>query len=151
MMRLTRGEFVRSLAVSASAAVAGIFSVGSQQQAMADKTISNADRIRQMFDKLSKDSFSVHVDSVFKICDQQSPTFIEATLVEVTDGVSSSEVEQFSILFHGPAEPMLPQQTYTIEHPQMGNFDLFLVPIGADQEKVQYEAVFNRLRKSSSS
>lgn len=150
-MRLTRGEFVKSLAVSASAAVAGMFSVSSRQQVQAGENLSNADRMRQMFDKLSKESFTAHVNSVFKIRDQQSPTSIEATLVEVTEGVSSAEVEQFSILFHGPAEPMLSQRTYSVEHPELGEFDLFLVPIGVDHDHAQYEAVFNRLRESSSS
>ncbi len=150
-MRLTRGEFVKSLAVSASAAVAGMFSGGSRQRALADNTISNEDRMRQMFEPLSRESFSAHVNSVFKISDQQSPTSIDAKLIEVTEGASSSEVEQFSILFHGPAEPMLSQQTYSLEHPEMGSFDLFLVPIIADQNGAQYEAVFNRLRESSSS
>ncbi|MCE2788654.1 MAG: hypothetical protein LW630_01945 [Saprospiraceae bacterium] len=35
-----------------------------------------------------------------------------------------------------------PQHMYTIEWEGLGQFDLFLVPVGPDQEGMQYEAVF---------
>jgi hypothetical protein len=33
-----------------------------------------------------------------------------------------------------------------MQHVQLGTFDLFLVPVGQDQQGVYYEAIFNRLR-----
>jgi hypothetical protein len=35
---------------------------------------------------------------------------------------------------------------YGVEHDRLGTFDLFLVPVGADETGVSYEAVFNRLK-----
>jgi hypothetical protein len=38
--------------------------------------------------------------------------------------------------------PFLPQGLYHLDHPVMGELELFLVPIGADRDGVTYEAVF---------
>jgi hypothetical protein len=52
-------------------------------------------------------------------------------------------MERFSIYFHGPAENFLPQDTYRVTHDQMGNLDLFLVPIAGDELGFRYETVIN--------
>lgn len=49
----------------------------------------------------------------------------------------------FSLIFLGPPDVVLPQHTYPVQHPTLGGFDLFLVPIGADAGGVQYQAVFS--------
>jgi len=63
-----------------------------------------------------------------------------------TESVSaeSQGMESFSLLFDGPADKPLRQQTYHFSHGQIGCFDLFIVPIGAEHDARQYEAVFNR-------
>lgn len=48
----------------------------------------------------------------------------------------------FAVMFRGPMSPILPQRIYTLTHPHLGTFDLFLVPIGPDQQGMRYEAVF---------
>jgi hypothetical protein len=48
----------------------------------------------------------------------------------------------FSIVFVGPLEPVLPQQTYRFAHDGLGSFELFIVPIGPDEDGMQYQAVF---------
>lgn len=48
----------------------------------------------------------------------------------------------FSLLFRGPSGPILPQQTYSVEHATLGRFDLFLVPLVPDDHGARYEAVF---------
>lgn len=50
--------------------------------------------------------------------------------------------EQFSVYFLGPREPRLPQCTYALEHPVLGRFELFLVPVGEDAAGRVYEAAF---------
>jgi hypothetical protein len=57
--------------------------------------------------------------------------------------------EQFSLMFQGPGEIFMPQGMYTLTHRTLGTFDLFLVPIGKDDNGFSYEAVFNTLRQSS--
>ena len=55
--------------------------------------------------------------------------------------------ERFSLIFHGPRSTVLPQGTYTFSHPALGSFPLFIVPIGADDDHLHYQAVFNRLKR----
>ncbi len=53
--------------------------------------------------------------------------------------------EKFSLLFQGPPEPPLPQDTYTFQHPRIGTFAMFVALVGsADGTHRYYEAVFNR-------
>ena len=53
--------------------------------------------------------------------------------------------EGFSLLFTGPSKNAFAQGTYTIEHPTLGSFALFLVPVGPRGSTSSYEAVINRL------
>ena len=76
----------------------------------------------------------------------------ELELVQVLPGRSEGKpggagprYENFSLLFAGPANQFLAQGTYAFEHEQLGNFDLFIVPVAREQDSVQYQAVFNRL------
>jgi hypothetical protein len=49
----------------------------------------------------------------------------------------------FSLLFHGPAEPMLEQAIRRVKHPELGEFGLFLVPVGRTAGGYEYEAAFS--------
>ena len=80
---------------------------------------------------------------------------VELELVQVTPGgtvakdrLNLPQYESFSLLFHGPQQRMLRQGTYAFEHPQIGRFDLFIVPIAAENGRVHYQAIFNRLVKA---
>lgn len=151
-MEMTRGEFLKSLAVGAGTVFSGLTAVGAQDPRSwggADGTgsgLSPSERIRQVTERLNKAAFTENLNTKFRILDKASPAVIEAELVEVEARPSSETHEQFSILFRGPAGPCLPQETYEVEHREMGNFDLFLVPIAADQNGTSYEAVFSRTR-----
>jgi hypothetical protein len=48
----------------------------------------------------------------------------------------------FSLLFRGPAEPILPQATYRLAHRSVGAVEIFIVPIARDESGTSYEAVF---------
>ena len=53
--------------------------------------------------------------------------------------------QPFSLLFKGPASPLLPQRIYRMQ-PQSEvdePIDIFLVPVSADAATVRYEAVFS--------
>jgi len=69
---------------------------------------------------------------------------LELELVEVTTGSAGGAGRRppFSILFTGALDPLLPQQTYSFQHEELGSFDLFIVPVGQDEAGTQYEAVF---------
>jgi hypothetical protein len=48
----------------------------------------------------------------------------------------------FSLEFLGPLEPVLPQRTYRFEHDQLGELEIFIVPLGPRDDRMRYEAVF---------
>ena len=78
---------------------------------------------------------------------------LDVELAEVTQAPgapSGSHRRAFSLLFHGPIEPVLPQRVYRLEHDQLGPLELFIVPVGPNEPPgpgarptaMRYEAVF---------
>jgi hypothetical protein len=70
-------------------------------------------------------------------------------LVEATESTESGGRgpdgqirKQFSLVFLGPAAPYLPQATYRLSHAELGELDLFLVPVGSESNGIRYEAAF---------
>ncbi|MBI1840902.1 MAG: hypothetical protein HYR88_08650 [Verrucomicrobia bacterium] len=56
-----------------------------------------------------------------------------------------SRNERFRLVFRGEGASRWAQDTYRFHHAHLGEFDLFIVPIGAeDPRHGYYEAVFNR-------
>ena len=88
-------------------------------------------------------TFAEHLNSNFRLHHQPATTELE--LVEVSDGSTDGHVN-FSLLFRGPLQPLLPQRIYPLEHDRLGRFDLFIVPVRRDANGLYYEAVFNRAR-----
>ena len=90
-------------------------------------------------------TFAGHLNSKFRLLDE--PT-TELELVEVFDGSTSHHVN-FSLVFRGPLQPVLPQRIYPVEHAALGRFDLFIVPVRRDAQGLYYEAVFNRVSETT--
>jgi hypothetical protein len=67
----------------------------------------------------------------------------ELELTEVTDH-STSQFEQFSLIFTGVPSPWLQQGSYKLAHPQVSECELFLVPLGLNATGMRYQAVFSR-------
>ncbi|MBK7470653.1 MAG: hypothetical protein IPI73_08515 [Betaproteobacteria bacterium] len=49
----------------------------------------------------------------------------------------------FSVTLSGPRDPLLPQGTYPVRHPELGVLQLFLVPASQDATSTTYEVTFN--------
>lgn len=71
------------------------------------------------------------------------------TLAETTEssepggpGPEGQSRNQFSLVFTGPLDPAMPQGTVRIEHPELGEQHLFLVPLGPQGDAMRYEAAF---------
>jgi hypothetical protein len=97
-----------------------------------------------MSDNLNSKTFSEHLHTSFRVpMAGADPARLE--LVEVVESNSSPAIEQFSVFFLGP--PTLGQGIRSLEHDQMGSFDLFLVPVAAEGDRVRYEAAFARFRE----
>ncbi len=94
---------------------------------------------------LTEKEFSQHLNTKFQVrLDDQK---LELELVEVKGYLpqanEQSGMERFSIFFVGPGNARLPQRLYSLKHEQMGEFEIFLVPISGNEKGFRYEAVFN--------
>jgi Domain of unknown function (DUF6916) len=56
--------------------------------------------------------------------------------------------ESFSLIFRGHANAKLGQNTYNLEHPILGTFPLFVVPIGRATKGQDFQVVVNRIPAS---
>ena len=102
---------------------------------------------------LTAADFRVHQGTRFRLTGGSPPGTVEAELAEVAEhaaGAPGQSRTPFSVQFHGPLQPVLPQGIYRVEHEQFGTLELFLVPVGPDEPRVpgqaptamRYEAVF---------
>lgn len=97
-----------------------------------------------MPETISRDSFAECLETIFRV--SPAPTgHIELTLTQVSPLITTPGQETFSLLFHGPAAYPLHQGIYAFEHDRLARQEIFIVPVGRDQEGMQYEAIFNRL------
>lgn len=104
----------------------------------------------------SSDDFARVAGSQLTVLDSVTP---DGSLRTIT--VDSVEIDTgsggrcFSVFFSGPGPLVLPQRTYRLRHDELGELELFLVPIGVEAVRagggqepgtlVRYQAVFNRL------
>jgi hypothetical protein len=99
-----------------------------------------------MAEHLTEAQFAEQLNTKFRVL-IEAPRPVELELVEVKGWRSGTEeargMERFSVLFKGPADILMPQNIYPLEHEQLGRFDIFLVPVGRDESSFNYEAVFN--------
>ena len=94
----------------------------------------------------TEEEFRQQVNTPFRL-QVNAPKPIDLTLVGVesrpSDTTEQQGMERFSVFFLGSAEFLLPQSTYRLVHPEMGEFDVFLVAIGKEADGYRYEAVYN--------
>jgi hypothetical protein len=101
-----------------------------------------------MVAELKQETFEPLLDSEFALFDEEKNRHT-LKLIEVEGNTKDPRFEQFSIVFRGPLQPVLPQKIYPFEHPEIGSFSLFIVPIGQEAEGTLYQAVFNRFKDKS--
>jgi hypothetical protein len=70
---------------------------------------------------------------------------VELLLTRVSDLLTTHNSQSFSILYQGPVGHLMPQRIYHLSHPQLGEFDIFMVPVARQADGFLYEAVFNQI------
>jgi hypothetical protein len=96
-----------------------------------------------MSELLHINDFSPHQHTIFHV---NEPAQMDLELESAEDR-SNEKLEQFSLLFTGPASNWLQQGTYKLHHAVLGEQELFLVPLGPRAEKMLYQSVFARFQK----
>jgi hypothetical protein len=100
----------------------------------------------------NKSTFTPYVNTKFRVY-LSSPSVVSLTLLEVVDHPVTSENQQaaqggecFSLQFTGSSLKAFNQKTYRVDHPALGEFSMFLVPVSprTGTGPLHYEAVINR-------
>jgi hypothetical protein len=101
------------------------------------------DTLSRMLDRLTAADFAPHQGQPFRmVAAEEEPPF-EVELVEVAESEAPGPArKQFSLVFRGGPDVPLPQRIYRVEHDQLGALEIFLVPIGPDDDGMRYQAVF---------
>jgi hypothetical protein len=95
---------------------------------------------------LTHEEFSQNANTKFQVqVDENTP--VELDLIEVSELKVYPQQEEFTLTFRGPLNAFLDQGVRPFKHDQMGEFEVFIVPIKQDAEGFYYEAIFNRIRK----
>jgi hypothetical protein len=97
-------------------------------------------------ERLDAARFDKHVGSQFDV-DDCSLAGLSLSLTKLVQHAKSENHEAFSLFFHGPKEPLLAQGIRKLRHPEIGEIDIFLVPVSKLSDGYEYEAVFNHILK----
>jgi len=97
---------------------------------------------------LTHEVFTQNVNTKFQVQIDES-IGVQLELTEVSELKLYPAQEEFAIVFRGPLDKFLGQGLRSFTHDQMGQFELFIVPVRQDEQGFYYEAVFNRIREQS--
>jgi hypothetical protein len=95
--------------------------------------------------QLTLETFAGRIGEHFRIHASDELT-LDATLLEASAAGSVASPQSrapFSLIFGGPAQPIVPQRIYRLEHDELGAMELFLVPLTPSADGARYQAVFN--------
>jgi hypothetical protein len=99
-----------------------------------------------MTQHLSCKSFSDQLHTNFRVHVPEIGA-VPLELIEVVEQTNQPQIEQFCLIFRGPRDPWFEQKIRTIEHDALGNMDLFIAPLGPDEQGMRYQVIFNRFRQ----
>jgi hypothetical protein len=94
---------------------------------------------------LTHEEFTKNANTKFHVQVDEN-TNVPLELTAVSELKLYPQQEEFTVVFRGPSDMYLDQGVRNFIHDQMGQFELFIVPIRQDAQGFYYEAVFNRLR-----
>ncbi len=90
--------------------------------------------------QLALDEFSGAIGEPFQVIAGDGELELKLQTAEELPA-SGRAAGSFRLEFRGPADPILPQQIYRFERGD-DMFDIFIVPIGRDDDGTRYEAIF---------
>ncbi|HWE63359.1 MAG TPA: hypothetical protein VHB98_16710 [Chloroflexota bacterium] len=106
---------------------------------------------RDVLAALGREDFAALVGQTFTIdtaAGHRLPVRLTTVEVPTARKMAASypqpRLDCFTLLFRGPVSS-LPQGTYQMAHPHVGQFPIFLVPQPLSRGGTEYAAVFNRL------
>jgi hypothetical protein len=96
-----------------------------------------------MLDRVSKEDFEPLVGQKVKVYQGDSSADVEVKEVVAMRSPSPRATEPFRIVLRSGDGWVATQGTFRVEHPTLGDLELFAVPIGPDGQGLCYEIIFN--------
>jgi hypothetical protein len=88
--------------------------------------------------------FVQHLNTPFAVRSADG-TCARLVLADVSECPATKNVEQFSLIFHAPPCTAVRDGTHAFQHAALGDFSLFIVPVGASNlRRTVYQACFSR-------
>jgi hypothetical protein len=147
-MSLSRRKFLRAGTLVAISAGIPLKTLVAETLVQPGSLLPNNNRVGAD-SYLNQETFSRYLNTKFTF-HHKNVEAVRVKLVEVYDLTSKTVMptakQCFGVVFSGPRNAPLRQETYTVEHESLGKFDMLVVPITSRKEGQYYEAIFNRLR-----
>lgn len=96
------------------------------------------------------ETFAPYESTTFKVDVGDNETMdlelIEVKSIKMVDENRDGDMRQepFRLTFRGgPKDAYIPQQILKLTHDELGDLEIFLVPLGPDSDGMRYEAIFN--------
>jgi hypothetical protein len=100
-------------------------------------------------EELKEEVFAQHLNTKFYV--PLEDRRVELELVKILGDKNSLDkiegVNRFALYFLGPGDFCLPQSIYPMEHDSLGTLEIFIVPVGIQNNRYQYEAIFSHMEK----
>ncbi len=102
---------------------------------------------------LEKNQFQPHIGSLFAVKGLETETPVLLELIEIDDrsdqlsSKSESPVECWTLVFKGPTEVNLGDETRELKHDTIGELALFLCQSGTRVDGILYEAVVSKVKE----
>jgi len=92
----------------------------------------------------TKQDFEAQLNTTFRLPLEEGELAME--LIEISDVVAekteNGQPDAFSIIFETQIQEHVEQGSYVLHHDDMGEFLIFIVPIGSANAGMRYEAIF---------
>jgi hypothetical protein len=96
-----------------------------------------------MLDRLSLQDFSALVGTEVEVSAYGQQALLRVKEAALIKSPSPRATEPFHLVLGAPSTWRMPQGLFRMKHPQLGEIELFVVPIGPDGEGFSYEVIFN--------
>jgi hypothetical protein len=93
---------------------------------------------------LTIESFGGHVGEPFRLAGADGEVDVVLADAQSLGPPPAPEVRApFSLVFAGPPQPIFPQGTYRLEHPELPALELFVVPVTPGADGARYQVIFS--------
>lgn len=92
-------------------------------------------------DDPGRDTFAAHLESQLAVVSAGDPLPLR---VDAVEDYGDADGSRFSVFLSGPADRPLHQGLHTLRPDGDDAFEVFLVPVGREGDRLVYEAAYNR-------